>query len=168
VSGIPDEITLHVNPLNITGGLGLGINGTVVVDAGLDDVQLKATGDPARPIAIDIGLDDIQLKIDPLNIKLEPVRLTVDPLKVDLGLDNVNVCLSLALTQLPRMQLHVPTKYNFGFSLLGVPIVDFGICGETSVVTDDNPPRIFTKAASRSHTRPTTDTPGAAYRVSVG
>lgn len=176
MSGIPDEITLHVVPLNITGGLGIGLNGTLVVDAGLDDVQLKATGDPTRPIAIDMGLDNIHLKIDPLTINLEPIRLTVDPLKIDLGLDNINLCLSLAFTQVPRVQVHLPTKYDFGFSLFGMPVIGFGICGEASLITDDNPPRIFRKAASAPHstpppppTRPTgaAEITGAAYRVSV-
>lgn len=180
MSGVPDDITLHVVPLNITGGLNLGLNGTMVVDAGLDDIQLKATGDPTRPIALDLGLDNIHLKLDPLTIKLEPIRLTLDPVKVDLGLDNVNVCLSLALTQLPRMQVHLPTRYDFGFTVLGVPIVNFGICGETSLVTEDNPPRIFRKAVPAPRpqppqTRPRTGAAAAAadiqdapYRVSVG
>jgi hypothetical protein len=75
----------------------------------------------------------------------DPLEIKVDPLNIDLGLDNINVCLSLAFTQFPRMQVHMPKKYDWGFSLFGVPVVGFRICGESSFVTEDNPPRIFQK-----------------------
>jgi hypothetical protein len=138
VSGIPNDISLHVVPLNITGGLGIGLSGGLVVDAGLDDIHIGL--DP-----IDIKLEPLDIKIEPLDIKIEPLRISLDPIKIDLGLDNINVCLSLALTQLPRMQLHFPTKYDFGFSMFGCQIFGFSICGESSFVTEDNPPRVFRK-----------------------
>jgi hypothetical protein len=164
LSGIPDDFKIHIDPLNLSGGIGLGLSGGLALDAGLDDIQIKATGDPAKPLSLHLGLDPLDIKIEPLDIKLEPIRLTLDPLdikieplrmtldplKVDLGLDNVNVCLSLAFTQFPRMQVHMPKKYDFGFSLLGVPIVSYSICGESSYITDDNPPRWFQKAHPES------------------
>jgi hypothetical protein len=76
----------------------------------------------------------------------DPLEIKIDPLSIDLGLDNINVCLSLAFTQFPRMQVHMPKKYDWGFSLFGVPIVGFRICGESSFITEDNPPRIFHRA----------------------
>jgi hypothetical protein len=154
VSGvnIPQEYLIHFNPVNLTGGIGLGLSGGVIIDAGLDDVNVHATGDPKQPIAVDLGLDNIhvkldpiELKLDPLDIKLEPLELKLDPVKVDLGLDNVNVCMSVALTQFPKMRMHMPTKYDFGVTLLGIPLVKFSVAGETMIVTQDNPPRLFQK-----------------------
>jgi hypothetical protein len=160
VSGvnIPQDYTVHLNPVNLTGGIGLGLSGGLMLDAGLDnvDVSIKATGDPSRPIAVDLGLDNIhvkvdplELKLDPLEIKLDPLELKLDPVKVDLGLDNINVCLSLAVTEFPRMRVCVPTKYDFGVCLLGIPIVKFSVAGETVIVTQDNPPRLFQKVADQ-------------------
>jgi hypothetical protein len=79
-------------------------------------------GDTAHPISLDLNLH---------------------PLKIDLGLDNINVCLSLAVTEFPRMRVHLPTKYEFGFGLFGLPVINFSVRGETSLITEDNPPRVF-------------------------
>jgi len=152
VSGIniPQEYTIHLNPVNLTGGVGLTLGGSVILDAGLDDIHVSATGDPNHPIAIDLGLDNIHIKVDPLRLTLDPLRITLDPMKVDLGLDHVNVCLSLAVTEFPRMRVHVPTRYDFGFSLFGIPVMKFTAGGETVVVTQDNPPRLFQQAETSS------------------
>ncbi len=150
MSSIPDDFKIHIDPLNLTGGIGLGLSGGLALDAGLDDIGIKATGDPAHPVSLHLGLDPLDIKLEPLDIKLEPLRLTLDPLKVDLGLDNINVCLSLALTQLPRMQVHMPKRYEFGFTLFGLPVIGYSICGESSFITDDNPTRWFHRSEPES------------------
>ena len=127
VGGIPDQ------PLDVD--LGLEVGGTetpvglefgggenpIVIDVGLDDINLEVGGGE-NPIAVDLGLDDIN---------------------VDLGLDNINVCLSLALTEIPSARVHLPAKYEFGFNLFGVSIFNFNFKGDTALITEDNPPRIF-------------------------
>lgn len=154
MSGIPNDISLHVVPLNITGGLGLGLSGGLILDAGLSDINVNIKPLDIKLEPLDIKLEPLDIKLEPLDIKLEPLKITLDPIKIDLGLDNINVCLSLALTQLPRMQLHFPTKYDFGFSLLGCQILNFSICGESSFVTEDNPPRVFRKVEPEPRTNP--------------
>lgn len=169
-------------PLTISAGLddiGISMGGIaghpLAVDLGLTatgdpnkpialDLSLQATGDPNKPIAVDLGL---KVHVDQLDIKLEPLEVKLDPVKVDLGLDNINVCLSLAFTQFPRMQVHMPKKYDWGFSLFGVPVVGFRVCGESSFVTEDNPPRIFQRTESApGFSRPAPDfAQEAPYRV---
>jgi len=140
VNGIPGK------PLGVD--LGLTATGDPNKPIALD-LALQATGDKTKPIALDLGLnvhvDELDIKLEPLTIDLKPLEIKLDPVKVDLGLDNINVCLSLAFTQFPRMQLHMPKKYNFGFSLFGLPLIGFSVCGESSFITEDNPPRLFQK-----------------------
>lgn len=152
MSGIPDDIKLHIVPLNITGGLGIGLSGGLIVDAGLNDINIGLDPLDIKLEPLDIKLEPLDIKIEPLDIKIEPLKITLDPIKVDLGLDNINVCLSLALTQLPRMQLHFPTKYDFGFSMFGCQVLGFSICGESSFITEDNPPRVFRKVEPEQRT----------------
>ena len=129
-------------------------------------VGLTVVGNAAQPVTVDLGLDDINIDlgaihIDPLTIDLglDDVNIAIDPLKVDLGLDNVNVCLSLGITEFPRMQIHVPTKYDFGFCLFGLRVFNFTFAGETMLVTQDNPPRMLYKAKPRVRS-PVPGTPG--------
>lgn len=143
---IPTEYTVHLNPVQLAGGADIhasldvaGVAGRpLFVDAGLDDVNVALTGNPAEPVTLDLGLDDIKVSLagDPA----KPVRL-------DLGLDKI--CVKLALTEIPRVQVHIPTKYDFGFCLFGIPIFNFTLAGETMFVTQENPPRIFHSPAKR-------------------
>jgi hypothetical protein len=127
-------------------------NQPITIDAGLEDIGIGITGNAFKPVAIDLGLDDVNVHLDDLNLALtlkgDPknpiaVDLGLDNVKIDLGLDNINVCLSLGLTEIPRIRLHLPTKYEFGFSLFGLKIFNFIFAGETMLVTEDNPPRLF-------------------------
>jgi hypothetical protein len=167
---IPSEYTIHVTPLQITGNT----SSPLTVDAGLDDINVALVGDANKPVAFDLGLDDvnvdlglignpdqpvtIDLGLDDVNVELglignpdQPVTidLGLDDVNVDLGLDNVNVCLSLALTEIPRVRLHLPTKYDFGVCLFGLKIVNFSFAGESMLVTEDNPPRVFHSPRAR-------------------
>ncbi len=136
---IPQEYTIHLNPVQLQGSVGTDIQLSgnpeqpLTIDAGLDDVNVGLTGNRDQPVTIDLGLDHI--------------KIAVEPLKVDMGLDDINVCLGLALTQIPRVRIHVPTRYEFGLNLFSVPIFNFMIGGETMLVTEDNPPRLFSRAS---------------------
>ncbi len=125
---IPQEYWIHLNPLHVTGGMDLDVDAQLTADLGLDDVN--------------IAVEPLKLTLDPLKLTLDPVKLTLDPVTVDLGLDNVNVCLSLAITDFPRMRVHAPTKYDFGLCVLGLELLKFSVCGETMLLTEENPPRI--------------------------
>lgn len=147
------------------------------IDIHLDDIKLNLTGDPTRPIGADIVLDltgdpakpiTVDLGLKDVNVDLNLTGNRNQPITVDLGLDNVNVCLSLALTQLPRARIHVPTKYEFGLCLFGFRVFNFNIAGETMVVMEDNPPRIFCQP-SVPGTATLHPTHGdTAFRVSLG
>jgi hypothetical protein len=155
---IPQPFKVELNPVNLQGGLG--------VDMGLDDVNVHL--DPIEvdvgldPVEVDLGLDNIKADLEltgerdrpvtiglagdpehPVTINPVTIDLGLDNIRADLGLDDINVCLSLAMTQIPNVRVHLPTKYKFGFSLFGVRIVDLSFSGETMLVTEDNPPRIF-------------------------
>jgi hypothetical protein len=119
-------------------------------------LNLGLTGNPSEPVAVELGMN---VHVDPLDLKLEPLTITLTPLKIDLGLDNINVCLSLAVTQFPRMRLHMPKQYDYGFGLFGVPIVNFSICGESSFITEDNPPRVFRTTHADDPRPPPADSP---------
>jgi hypothetical protein len=137
-----------IHPIAVTAA-GDGIHPIAVTAAvtaagdGINPIAVTAAGDGRNPIAVTAagdGRNPIALTAD---IKLEPLDIKLEPVKIDLGLDNINVCLSLAVTEFPRMQVHLPSKYDFGFSLFGLPVVNFSICGESSLITEDNPPRVF-------------------------
>jgi hypothetical protein len=137
---IPKEFWIHLDPVNLSGGFDLMLSGDPIrpltIDAGLDDVNVSLTGNPAEPVTIAAGLD---------NIKVSLTGNNGQPLAVDLGLDKI--CVSLAVTEIPRVRVHVPTRYDFGFCLFGIPIFNFTLAGETMLLTQDNPPRVVHKPA---------------------
>jgi hypothetical protein len=150
------------------------------IDIHLDDIKLDLTGDVTKPVSADVILD---VKGDPahpvaLDLTGDPnkpiaVNLSLtgrrdEPITVDLGLDNVNVCLSLAVTQLPRARIHVPTKYEFGLCLFGRRIFDFNIAGETMIIMEDNPPRIIHQASARVPNQPPQEPGETSFRVTLG
>jgi len=116
---IPTEYTIHLNPVQLGGSVG---------------VNASIAGVPGKPVVVNAGLDDIHVTL---------VGNPAEPVKFDLGLDKI--CVSLAITEIPRIQVHIPTRYDLGFCLFGVPIFNFRFAGETMLLTQDNPPRIFYK-----------------------
>jgi hypothetical protein len=135
---IPSSYTIALNPVNLGGSMTLTLDGSstqpLVIDAGLDDMGLSLTGNPKEPISVGVSLTG--------NPK--------EPIAVDMGLDHI--CMSIALTQIPRVKVHLPTRYDLGLCLFGVPIFSLRFAGETMLVTEDNPPRVFYKPpAPRPH-----------------
>ena len=135
---------------------GIPTNFTFTLDSGSGGFDVEFSGDPVNPLTIDLG--DITLvgnPKEPVTFELignpkEPVTFELignpkEPVTFDLGLDKI--CVSLALTQIPRVRVHIPTRYDFGFCLFGIPIFNFRFAGETMLITEDNPPRIFYKPA---------------------
>ena len=78
-----------------------------------------------------MGLDDVN------------VDMGLDDVNVDMGLDNINMCMSFAVTEFPSMRVHFPVDLDFGLKILGLPIINFGICGKAMVLTEDNPKKVF-------------------------
>jgi hypothetical protein len=133
--GSPAGLPLGVS---VTGNAAEPVTVGVTVGSPIGEpLGVSLTGNAAEPITVNLTLG---------SPPGEPLDIKIEPLKIDLGLDNINVCLSLALTQLPSMRVHMPKKYEYGFSLFGVPILGFRICGESSFVTEDNRPRVFHRA----------------------
>ena len=105
------------------------------------------------PVSVDMGLNNIDVDMDMnsnvnmdtnSNINLNgKMDMGLDDVNVDMGLDNVNMCMSFAIKELPSMKMHFPINFDFGIKLLGLPILNFGICGKAMVVTEDNPKRLF-------------------------
>ncbi len=120
---IPTEFTIHLNPVHLEGAVGIA-------------------GVPGQPLVINAGLDDVHISLS--GSRTEPVT-------VDLGLDKI--CISLAITEFPRMQVHVPTRYDLGFCLFSVPVFQLTLAGETMLITQDNPPRIVYSGVQPSHGR---------------
>jgi hypothetical protein len=94
--------------------------------------------------ALDFNLDDIRIKeVNLPVIKLEAnitniPKITTDS-KVDMGLDNIRI------RELPKVEMefgmkpsriHLPSHYQFCFSLLGMEIFKFAFCGESMVVNE--------------------------------
>jgi hypothetical protein len=113
---IPSEFTIHLNPVHLEGSVG---------------VDATVSSPPGQPLVINAGLDDIGLSL---------TGSRTEPVTVDLGLDKI--CLSLAITEIPRIQVHVPTRYDIGFCLFGIPIFNLTLAGETLLLTQDNPVRM--------------------------
>jgi hypothetical protein len=147
-----DDIVVQGNPGQPIAVQASGVPGNPV------GMSVQASGIPGQPpVGVDLGLNNIlvggvtdqplTVTLNPLVITLNPISLDIqlDPVKVDLGLDDINVCMSLAVTEFPRMKVHMPKKIDFGFGLLGIPLMNFSLRGDSSIITEDNPPRIFKK-----------------------
>jgi hypothetical protein len=85
-----------------------------------------------------LGLNDIHIKELP-HITLDEVKLTttstvtLDP-KSRLGIDLGDI--NVRLKEIPSVRAHMPTKFDFGISILGLELVTFSLCGESMVVTE--------------------------------
>lgn len=144
VSGGNDPIGLALEGLN---DINIDVGGTST------PIGLQVSSPPNEPVVVDVGLDDINVDVGgtatPVGLEFSggerpvTVDLGLDDINLDMGLDKVNVCLSLAVTEIPRVRVHLPTKYEFGFNILGMSIFNFILKGEMMLVTEDNPPRIF-------------------------
>ncbi len=95
------------------------------------------------PITIDMGLDDMNMDMN-TNLTLDgKMDMGLDNVNVDMGLDNINMCMSFAIKELPSMKMQFPVNFDFGIKVLGLPLLNFGICGKAMVLTEENSKRIF-------------------------
>ncbi|MEK6153636.1 hypothetical protein WIW50_10270 [Flavobacteriaceae bacterium 3-367] len=100
------------------------------------------------PITVDMGLDDIKMDMEinsTVDMGLDNVNVDMglDNVNVDMGLDNVNMCMSFAIKELPSMKMQFPVNFDFGIRFLGLPLLNFGICGKAMVLTEENSKRLF-------------------------
>ncbi len=104
--------------------------GPISVNAALQPatVDLNLGGVMGQPLIVDLGLDDVAVELSG-NPK--------QPLNVDLGLDRVNANVSVAVTKLPPIRLHLPMNYELGFGFLGIQLFNFTLRGKTMVLSDD-------------------------------
>lgn len=103
----------------------------VTVDMGLNNIKMDLDSDMNFDGKVDMGLDNVK------------VDMGLDDVNVDMGLDNINMCMSFAIKELPSMKMQFPVNFDFGIKVLGMSILNFGVCGKAMVLTEDNPKRIF-------------------------
>lgn len=106
----------------------------VSVDMGLDNVKIDLDG------KVDMGLDNVNIDMGLDNVKVD---MGLDDVNVDMGLDNINMCMSLAIKELPSMKVQFPVNFDFGVKLLGIPLLNFVLCGKSMVLTEENSKRLF-------------------------
>ena len=112
--------------VNLGGGVGVGLNGNLGVDLGLDDIEIKALP---------------HITIDPITINPLTIN-TNSTAKIDLGLDNIGI----DIKHIPRIDLqfgmreqryHWPINLKFGLCVLGLQLLCFDICGENMFIVED-------------------------------
>ena len=103
------------------------------------------------PDGLNLWLDDVEVRIKEIpSIKLDTAissipKITTDSKvdltlgKVDLGLDNIHI------KELPRIEMklgieptrvHLPSHYQICFSILGMEMFKFALCGETMLINE--------------------------------
>jgi hypothetical protein len=98
-------------------------------------------------VTVDMGLDDIEIKaIAPITLNTTSTLNSTSTLdstsKVDLGLDDIRI------KELPKIDLHVelamkptrihfPVHLRFCLSSMGMELLAFSVCGESMVVIED-------------------------------
>lgn len=113
----------------------------VGVDVGLDDVNVDVggTGTPLHSIgelrtpdqlrtATDLGIDFTRPIVSEIDSKLDS-RLDLEPVQVDL-------CVNVGLTTLPRACIQQPYSSRFGVTVLGTEVVGFTLAGRSEVLMD--------------------------------
>ena len=129
---LPQPFELEVDStLGMTSFLSMA---PVSVDMGLDNVKIDLDG------KIDMGLDDVKIDMGLDNVNVD---MGLDDVNVDMGLDNINMCMSLAIKELPSMKVQFPVNFDFGVKLLGIPLLNFVLCGKSMVLTEENSKRLF-------------------------
>jgi len=128
----PLEIDMGLDNINMSSSMFMNMS-PISIDMGLDNVNMDMNMDTNISFngSVDMGLDNVN------------VDMGLDNVNVDMGLDNVNMCMSFAIKELPSMKMHFPLNMDFGIKVLGIPLLNFGICGKAMVVTEDNPKKIF-------------------------
>ncbi len=102
-----------------------------------------------RAVEVDVGLDDVNVDIGgtdtPLHSILDlrlpqPLRTETD-LDVDTHLDvepvQVDLCLDVGFSRLPRARIDQPWKGRFGVRVLGLELVGYEWSGRAGTVIDD-------------------------------
>lgn len=135
-SSIPSDYTVAI------GGTGT----TLQVDYGLDDIQIKAL--PAFEVGVTAfpeitGNSNISVK------ELPPIESTVTTTSTVTTASSIAITeippittnLNIAVTQIPEQRVQYPAHYQLGFSLLGMEVWSFSLCGEAQVINEKYVPR---------------------------
>ena len=135
----------------------------VVLDAGLDDVN------------VDTGLDDVNVDVGGTGTPLHTIGELRTPdrfrTSADLGIAftrpivseidskrdvepvQVDLCVNVGLTKLPRACIQQPYSSRFGVTVLGTEVVGFTLSGRSEVVIDelDDRPHVELGRATGRH-----------------
>lgn len=131
------------NPLALTSTI-QGGTADVGIDLGLDDVNidLGGTATPLHTITELRHPDTFKSETD--------IDLDVQPVQVDL-------CVNVGLTKLPKARIRQPYDSHFGVNVLGVELIDFNWRGVSDVIIDELDPGPHIEpngAAHRPHAMP--------------
>ncbi len=123
--GLVSTIQGSDKPLELVSTL-QGGEEAVVIDAGLDDVNVDVGG-TGTPLATSSEFkypDTIMLESDlDLDVDVEPVQ--------------VDLCVNVGFTKLPQACIRQPYESHFGVTVLGSELVGFNWRGESQTVIDD-------------------------------
>lgn len=111
---------------------------SVYVDADLDNIQIKHLP------RVEFGEINTTVRVKelaPINFGEINTNMSVKELpKIEVDA-NTNSAVNVAITKIPDVRTHLPSHYNLGFSIFGVELFNFSLCGESQVITEEYAPR---------------------------
>ncbi|HEX2093436.1 MAG TPA: hypothetical protein VHG28_13610 [Longimicrobiaceae bacterium] len=86
------------------------------------DVNLDIPNPVVVGVTVGIpSIPTISLAVDIVNIP-----------KIQVGIDPIVI----RLTEIPDVRMHLPVNFNIGLSVLGMELMNLGLCGEAQVITE--------------------------------
>lgn len=101
----------------------------------------------SKPVGVDFGLDDVNIDVGgtatPLRTITDvnvPLPITTDSnirSKLDIEPVQVDLCIDVGLTKLPKACISQPYDSHFGVTVWGTEIVGFNWTGESNLIIDE-------------------------------
>ena len=94
------------------------------------DSHISGSLGSVGPVTVAGIPDTFHINID----KLPKIQLGFDPITIN------PVTMSLRLTEIPSIRVHLPADFSVGFSLLGFELMAVRLSGEAQVITEPYDP----------------------------
>lgn len=110
----------------------------ISVDAGLDDVNIDVggTGIPLHSVGELRLPEPIETASDLRLAVTEPIVSRVDS-RVDVQPVQLDLCLNVGLTRLPRARVRQPYHSHFGITVLGMEVAGYRWSGDANTIIDE-------------------------------